>query len=233
MTVSVTPTQLRRLAAILTAAAFLFGATEGALAKNSGNSSNYKVQQSEKHKDQRSEKHKDKDKSGGKYTEKHKKPKDKDKDKEAQKDKAPVIVKGGFVLDKLPNGTSYYRRATKDELDRASKANGGATATTGNSGGTTGTTTTGNTPPPAAPVGDTGPVVRDHRPSGNSGLTPGTIIRDHRNGADGTPMIVVRNCAGTIVTRRATDAELEKAGLKKTPAPAPVTVPIGIGGGGR
>jgi hypothetical protein len=64
-------------------------------------------------------------------------------------------------------------------------------------------------------------------------MTPGTIIRDHRNGADGTPMIVVKNSAGTVVTRRATDEELEKAGLKPKPAPAPVTVPIGIGGGGR
>ena len=92
----------------------------------------------------------------------------------------PVIVNGGFVRDKLPNGTEYYRRATKDELDRAAKANGGSTTASGNSGGTAsgtggagttgtgGTTTSGNTPPPAAPAGDSGPVVRDHRPGGNS-----------------------------------------------------------------
>src|SRR4029077_336009 len=120
--------------------------------------------------------------------------------------KAPVIVNGGFVRDKLPNGTEYYRRATKDEMDKAAKANGGTTTTTGNSGGTTSgtggtsttgtggtTTTTGNAPPPAAPAGDTGPVVRDHRPGGNAAYpAPGTIIRDHTNGKDGTPYVVVK-----------------------------------------
>ena len=150
----------------------------------------------------------------------------------------------------MPNGTVYYRRATQAELDKAAKANGGATTTTSNSGGTApgtggttsttgtgGTTTTGNTPPPAAPpsrIELPDPVVRDHRPGGNSaGMAPGTIIRDHTNGADGTPKIVVSNSGGVLVTRKATDAELVKAGLKKPAPPAEVEVPNGMGGGGR
>jgi len=222
-------------------------AAEGAFAKNNGNSDNHSMKSADSG---NKEKHKDKGKEGEKYSKKDKDKeahKGKDKDKEANKDKTPVIVKGGFVLDKLPNGTSYYRRATKGELDMASKGKDGATATTGNSGGTTpgtggttsttgngGATTTGNTPPPAAPVGDTGPVVRDHRSGGNAaGMVPGTIIRDHRNGADGTPMIVVKNSAGTVVTRKATDADLQKAGLKPKPAAGTVNVPIGGLGGGR
>jgi len=236
-----TPAKWPRLVAILTAWVFLFAA-EGAFAKNNSNSDNHSMKSSDSgHK----EKHKDKDKSGDKSTEKDKK--HKDKDKEATKDKTPVIVKGGFVRDKLPNGTSYYRRATKGELDMASKGKGGATATTGNSGGTTpgtggttsttgngGATTAGNTPPPAAPVGDTGPVVRDHRSGGNAaGPAPGTIIRDHRNGADGKPVVVVSSGPTGTVTRPATDADLRKAGLKSKPAAGTVTVPIGGLGGGR
>jgi hypothetical protein len=257
MTVSVTPTQLLRSAAILTAAVFLFTA-DGAFAKNGGNSDNHQMKSANSdHK----EKHKDKDKDGEKHSKKDKdkdahkdKDKDKDKDKTADKDKdkdkAPVIISGGFVKDKLPNGTVYYRRATQAELEKAAKANGGATTTTGNSGGTTppagtgGTTTTGTgtasngAPPPAATPGHIegsgDPVVRDHRPGGNAGgPVPGTIIRDHTNGADGTPKIVVSNSGGVLVTRKATDAELVKAGLKKAPAPTPVEVPIGMGGGGR
>ena len=121
-----------------------------------------------------------------------------------------------------------------------------ATATTGNSGGSTsgtggtsttgtgGTTTSGNTPPPAAPVGDNGPVVRDHRPGGNAAYpAPGTIIRDHRNGADGKPVVVVSSGPTGTVTRTATHADLEKAGLKPKSTPTSTTVPIGMGGGGR
>jgi hypothetical protein len=83
--------------------------------------------------------------------------------------------------------------------------------------------------PPANP-----PVVRDHRPGGNAaGPAPGTIIRDHRNGADGKPVVVVRSGGGVTVTRPATSADLQKAGLQPKPAPFPITVPIGALGGGR
>ncbi|MDP1906763.1 MAG: hypothetical protein Q8K85_00585 [Hyphomicrobium sp.] len=86
----------------------------------------------------------------------------------------------------------------------------------------------------AAPAGDTGPVVRDHRPGGNAAYpAPGTIIRDHTNGKDGTPYVVVSAGPTGTVTRKATDAELEKAGLKPKPAPVTTTVPIGGLGGGR
>jgi hypothetical protein len=86
-------------------------------------------------------------------------------------------------------------------------------------------------PPPASPPG---PIVRDHRPGGNAaGLVPGTIIRDHRNGADGKPVVVVSSSGGVTVTRPATGADLQKAGLLPKPAPYGVTVPIGALGGGR
>lgn len=86
-------------------------------------------------------------------------------------------------------------------------------------------------PPPAAPPST---IVRDHRPGGNAaGPAPGTIIRDHRNGADGKPVVVVSSGAGVTVTRRATNAELQRAGLLPRPAPSPVSVPIGALGGGR
>jgi len=86
-------------------------------------------------------------------------------------------------------------------------------------------------PPPAS---NPGPVVRDHRPGGNAaGLVPGTIIRDHRNGADGKPVVVVSSSGGVTVTRPATNADLQKAGLLPKPAPSPVYVPIGGLGGGR
>jgi len=86
-------------------------------------------------------------------------------------------------------------------------------------------------PPPAS---NPGPVVRDHRPGGNAaGLVPGTIIRDHRNGADGKPVVVVSSSGGVTVTRPATNADLQKAGLRPKPAPSPVYVPIGALGGGR
>ena len=86
-------------------------------------------------------------------------------------------------------------------------------------------------PPPAS---NPGPVVRDHRPGGNAaGLVPGTIIRDHRNGADGKPVVVVSSSGGVTVTRPATNADLQKAGLLPKPAPSPVYVPIGALGGGR
>src|SRR6266566_1540038 len=80
-------------------------------------------------------------------------------------------------------------------------------------------------PPPASPPG---PIVRDHRPGGNAaGPVPGTIIRDHRNGADGKPVVVVSSNGGVTVTRPATNADLQKAGLLPKPAPYPVYVPIG------
>src|SRR6266478_8062771 len=88
-----------------------------------------------------------------------------------------------------------------------------------------------STPPPAS---SPGPVVRDHRPGGNAaGVAPGTIIRDHRNGADGKPVVVVSSSGGVTVTRPATNADLQKAGLRPKPAPSPVYVPIGALGGGR
>ncbi len=84
------------------------------------------------------------------------------------------------------------------------------------------------------PASNLDPVVRDHRPGGNAaGLVPGTIIRDHRNGADGKPVVVVSSGAGVTVTRPATSADLQKAGLLPKPAPSPVYVPIGGLGGGR
>jgi hypothetical protein len=86
-------------------------------------------------------------------------------------------------------------------------------------------------PPPAS---NRYPVVRDHRPGGNAaGLAPGTVIRDHRNGADGKPVVVVSSSGGVAVTRPATNADLQKAGLLPKPAPSGVTVPIGALGGGR
>jgi len=86
-------------------------------------------------------------------------------------------------------------------------------------------------PPPAS---SPGPVVRDHRPGGNAaGLAPGTIVRDHRNGADGKPVVVVSSSGGVTVTRPATNADLQKAGLLPKPAPSPVYVPWGELGGGR
>src|SRR6266446_2831707 len=88
-----------------------------------------------------------------------------------------------------------------------------------------------STPPPAS---SPGPVVRDHRPGGNAaGVAPGTIIRDHRNGADGKPVVVVSSSGAVTVTRPATGADLQKAGLLPKPAPSGVTVPIGALGGGR
>jgi hypothetical protein len=86
-------------------------------------------------------------------------------------------------------------------------------------------------PPPAS---SPGPVVRDHRPGGNAaGVAPGTIIRDHRNGADGRPVVVVSSNGGVTVTRPATNADLQKAGLLPKSAPSPVYVPTGAMGGGR
>src|SRR6266478_7385630 len=86
-------------------------------------------------------------------------------------------------------------------------------------------------PPPASPPG---PIVRDHRPGGNAaGPVPGTIIRDHRNGADGKPVVVVSSSGGVTVTRPATNADLQKAGLLPKPALPPVYVPIGASGGLR
>lgn len=255
MTNFMTIAKLPRLVLMLAAGAFMLAATEGAVAKNGNNSGNHKEMKSSNsdHKDKDSHKSKDKadhkSKDKDKYKDANKdKNKDKDKVKDANKDKAPVIISGGFVRDKLPNGTVYYRRATQAELEKAAKANGGTTTTTTSNGGgttpgtggtsTTGTggttTTTGNTPPPAAPAGDTGPVVRDHRPGGNAAYpAPGTIIRDHTNGKDGTPYIVVSAGPTGTVTRKATDADLVKAGLKKPAPPAEVEVPIGMGGGGR
>jgi hypothetical protein len=61
----------------------------------------------------------------------------------------------------------------------------------------------------------------------------GTIIRDHSNGADGKPVVVVSSGPTGTVTRPATDADLKKAGLKPKPAPTTVYVPIGGLGGGR
>jgi hypothetical protein len=87
-------------------------------------------------------------------------------------------------------------------------------------------------PPP--PASNPGPIVRDHRPGGNAaGPVPGTIIRDHRNGADGKPVVVVSSSAGVTVTRPATNADLQKAGLLPKPALPPVYVPIGASGGLR
>jgi hypothetical protein len=86
-------------------------------------------------------------------------------------------------------------------------------------------------PPPAS---NPGPVVRDHRPGGNAaGPVPGTIVRDHRNGADGKPVVIVSSSGGVTVTRPATNADLQKAGLLPKPAPSPVYAPIGGLGGGR
>jgi len=283
MTNFMTSTKLPRLIVTLAAGAFMLAATEGAPARNGGdsdhrNNNNEKSNNSfhndvmksgnsdhdkgtksgnsdHNNKDQDSH-HKDKDKDKDKYKDANKdKGKDKDKDKgkggttttstgtgsgtgtgTTTAKKPPVIVNGGFVLDKTSDGTSYYRRATKDEMDQASKA-GGATTGTGTSAGT-GTASAG-TPPAAPPApgrieGSGDPVVRDHRPGGNAGgPVPGTIIRDHRDGADGTPKIVVSNSGGVLVTRNATDAELVKAGLKKPAPPASTEVSIGIGGGGR
>ena len=281
MTNFMTSTKLPRLIVTLAAGAFMLAATEGAPARNGGDS-DHRSNNNEKsnnsfhndvmksgnsdhdkgtksgnsdhnNKDQDSH-HKDKDKDKDKYKDANKdKGKDKDKGKggatttstgtgsgtgtgTTTAKKPPVIVNGGFVLDKTSDGTSYYRRATKDEMDQASKA-GGATTGTGTSAGT-GTASAG-TPPAAPPApgrieGSGDPVVRDHRPGGNAGgPVPGTIIRDHRDGADGTPKIVVSNSGGVLVTRNATDAELVKAGLKKPAPPASTEVPIGIGGGGR
>ncbi len=54
------------------------------------------------------------------------------------------------------------------------------------------------TPPPARPAAE----VRDHRPGGNAAdPVPGTIVRDHRNGADGKPMEVVSSKGGVTVYR--------------------------------
>ncbi|HEX5213575.1 MAG TPA: hypothetical protein VFW22_17760 [Pseudolabrys sp.] len=258
----------QRIAAILTAWVFVFGAAQAALAKG-GNSSSHSGMQSSMKSDMKSGKSgmksgssdhdskKHKDKSGDTYSEK-KKHKGKDKGTTTGTDKgtgtgkgtgtatgtgtqkAPVIVNGGFVKDKLPNGTVYYRRATQAELDAASKA-GSSGATTPGAGGTTGkgdSTTAGTTPPPATPpagpLGDAGPVVRDHRPGGNAAYpAPGTIIRDHTNGKDGTPYVVVSAGPTGTVTRKATDADLVKAGLKKPEPPAATEVPIGMSGGGR
>jgi hypothetical protein len=84
------------------------------------------------------------------------------------------------------------------------------------------------------PASNPDPVVRDHRPGGNAaGLVPGTIVRDHRNGADGKPVVVVSSGAGVTVTRPATNADLQKAGLLPKPAPSPVYAPIGELGRGR
>jgi hypothetical protein len=232
MTTSHPSARLRRIIAILTATVFSFGAMQAAaFAKNHNKSGDHgNMNSGMKSGKSESKKHKSNDKSAEKKKHKDKdkeakKGKDKDKGKTAEKEKTPVIISGGYVRDKLPNGTVYYRRATRDELEKAAKANGGATA--------------GTTPPPAAPAGD-GPVVRDHRQGSTgsaynvpAGTAPGTIIRDHRTGADGTPMIVVKDRAGTLVTRKATEAELEKAGFKKPAPPAAVEVPIGALGGGR
>lgn len=189
MTSFYTPARRPRLVAVLTAWVFLFAA-EGAIAKNNGNSNKHSIKSVESG---QQEKHKDKGKSRDKSAEKHK---DKEKTAGKDKEKPPVIISGGYVRDKLPNGTKYYRRATKDELDKATKANGSATPTTG----TGGTTTTGNTPPPATPAGDTGPVVRDHRsPAAPAGGT-GPVVRDHRQG-------------GTV-TRKAKAAELQRLANK-------------------
>jgi hypothetical protein len=86
-------------------------------------------------------------------------------------------------------------------------------------------------PPPAS---NPGPVVRDHRPGGNAaGPVPGTIIRDHRNGADGKQVVVVSSSGGVTVTRPATNADLQKAGLLPKPALPQTYVPIGASGGLR
>jgi hypothetical protein len=153
-------TRRPRLVAILTAWLFLFAA-EGAIAKNNGNSDHHFKKSAESG---IREINKDQGKSRDKSAEKNKKQKDKektaDKDKEKRpvKEKPPVIISGGYVRDKLPNGTEYNRRATKDELDKAAKANGSATSDTG--------PIVRDHRPPAAPAGGTGPVVRDHRQGG-------------------------------------------------------------------
>jgi hypothetical protein len=238
MNILKTSTRLPSVVVMLSAVTILFAATQGALAKNGGSDHKEHSKTSDGSSNRKSEykdKDKHKDKDGDKYSDKDKhKDKDKDGDKYSDKGtgtiKAPIIVNGGFVRDKLPNGTPYYRRATQAELDMASKGNGGATATSGGSTPGTGTGTAGNTPPPADPVA----VVRDHRPGGNAAdPVPGSIIRDHRNGADGKPVVVVSSSGGVTVTRPATDAELQKAGLQPKPAPAPVYAPIGASGGGR
>ncbi len=158
MTSFYTPTRRPRLVAVLTAWVFLFAA-EGAIAKNNGNSDNHVKKSAESG---IREINKDKGKSRDKSAEKRK-DKEKTADKTKDKEKPPVIISGGFVRDKLPNGTEYTRRATRGELDKAAKANG-------------------NTPPPATPAGDTGPVVRDHRPPAAPAGGTGPVVRDHRQG---------------------------------------------------
>lgn len=207
--------KLPRLILMLTAGVILFATTDTALAKNSGghneHSDSGKSNSSFSRKSDNGDKDKHKDKD--KYSEKDKH-KDKDKDKYSGKDK-----------DK--DGDKY---ADKDKCKNAAPGTCGTNnihpipspVASGNSGN----------PPPAAAPND--PVVRDHRPGGNAaGPVPGTIIRDHRNGADGKPVVVVSSSGGTTVTRPATDADLQKAGLLPKPAPAPVYAPIGGLGGGR
>lgn len=228
-----TPPCSFRLIVMMAVGFFFLAAAGGAVAKNGGNSNDHGGKTSEKYEI----KSKNKSislKAVRKDTASKDKPRHSDK-KDKKKDKAPgksadkpkdkdsvTVISGGFVRDKLPNGTVYYRRATKAELENAAKSNGGTT---------TGIPTAGNSPVPAkpapgspppatVPTADNGPVVRDHRPGGNSVYpAPGTIIRDHRNGADGTPMVVVKAGPTGTVTRRATDADLKKAGLQKPDEP--------------
>lgn len=211
--------KLPRLILMLTAGVILLATTDGSFAKNGGSDhkdhsgtsdSSFSRKSDSGSKDQ----HKDKDKYSDK--DKHK---DKDKDKYSDKDK-----------HKDKDGDKYSDKGKdkdKDgDKDGVGKINGippiSKPPVVGNAGN----------PPPAAAPSD--PVVRDHRPGGNAAsLAPGTIIRDHRNGADGKPVVVVSSSGGVTVTRPATDADLQKAGLLPKTAPAPVNVPIGGLGGGR
>ena len=227
-----TPPCFFRLMVMMVAGFFSLAAAGGAVAKNGGHSNDHGSKSSEKHeiKSKSTSLKAIRKDTAGKDKPRHSDKKDKKKDKapgksaDKPKDKDSVtVISGGFVRDKLPNGTVYYRRASKAELEKAAKDNSGST--------TPGTPTAGNSSPPAtqAPGSpppatgstvDNGPVVRDHRPGGNSAYpAPGTIIRDHRNGADGTPMVVVKAGPTGTVTRRATDADLKKAGLQKPDEP--------------
>jgi hypothetical protein len=127
-----------------------------------------------------------------------------------------TVIGGGLVRDKLPDGTVYARRGTSAELAAAGPSNGGSS--------TAGTSTAGNSPPSSNPTPGSAlphedPVVRDHRPGGNAAAypAPGTIIRDHTNGADGKPVVVVSAGRAGIVTRPATDADFQRPGVISDP----------------
>lgn len=62
-------------------------------------------------------------------------------------------------------------------------------------------------------------MVRDHRQGGNSAAypAPGTIIRDHANGADGKAVVVTSAGPQGIVTRPANDGDFQKPGVISEP----------------